>query len=518
MSKGKKIVLAGSLGIIILFLAVYLVACVVRYKIINEQAINNINLENGTTTIFTKGENIWLFDDTYNIIKEQNLSLVIFSDKYIVQIANQDITSKINVSIDINKDKKIEDYYSISVSGNKIAELKINASKFFTDKEYVSLYQITEDKNVLVNNSIKTQDEYSSIELNENINDYILAYVVPEELKVEDMTIDKGIPSKLDIGTEYTNGTVIIECEDKEAIEIDNKLNIIGKKVGDYKLNITTSNISKDIIITIRPTAEKIEVDKSTLNLVIDANTTLVAKVVPSDSVNKDIKWTSTNESIASVDSNGKVVAKAVGNCEIIVSTTSEPIIETKIPIEVKEKPKASDVIQLGANIPGATYVNGILLVNKNHPIPASYAPGLNKTVWQAFMNLKDDAAVAGHDIQLLSGYRSYTTQQNLYNNYVATYGQEEADTFSAKPGTSEHQTGLAMDVGWIDDAYGETASGKWLAENCHKYGFIIRYPKGKEDITGYKYEPWHIRYLGVDIATDVYQSGLCLEEYLGVQ
>ena len=105
MSKGKKIVLAGSLGIIILFLAVYLVACVVRYKIINEQAINNINLENGTTTIFTKGENIWLFDDTYNIIKEQNLSLVIFSDKYIVQIANQDITSKINVSIDINKDK-----------------------------------------------------------------------------------------------------------------------------------------------------------------------------------------------------------------------------------------------------------------------------------------------------------------------------------------------------------------------------------------------------------------------------
>ena len=136
MSKGKKIVLAGSLGIIILFLAVYLVACVVRYKIINEQAINNINLENGTTTIFTKGENIWLFDDTYNIIKEQNLSLVIFSDKYIVQIANQDITSKINVSIDINKDKKIEDYYSISVSGNKIAELKINASKFFTDKEY----------------------------------------------------------------------------------------------------------------------------------------------------------------------------------------------------------------------------------------------------------------------------------------------------------------------------------------------------------------------------------------------
>ncbi|MBO5477436.1 MAG: D-alanyl-D-alanine carboxypeptidase family protein [Clostridia bacterium] len=228
--------------------------------------------------------------------------------------------------------------------------------------------------------------------------------------------------------------------------------------------------------------------------------------------------WTSSDESIATVDNNGKVIAKSPGNCEIIVKTTTEPIIETKIPVEVKEKPKAPEVIQLGSNIPGATYVNGILLVNKNHSIPASYAPGLNQTVWEAFIELKEDAAIAGHDIQLLSGYRSYATQESLYNNYVATYGQEEADTFSAKPGTSEHQTGLAMDVGWIDDAYGETASGKWLAENCHKYGFIIRYPKGKEDITGYKYEPWHIRYLGVDIATDVYQSGLCLEEYLGVQ
>lgn len=518
MKKRKKNVPVGIIMILIVFAGVYLAASMIRYKIINEQVIENINVENGTTTIFTKGNSIWLFKDTFNLVKEQNLNLIIYNDQYIVQIANEDINAKMNVNIDITKDKTQNDYYSVKVSGNKIDELKINTSKLFTDKEYVSLYQIEEEKKVLVNNSIKTIEEYSSIELNENVNNYVLAYVVPNELNIEDITIDRGIQVKLDVGSEYTNGTVIIECEDKEAIEIDEKLNLTGKKVGDYRLSVTTSNASKDIILTIRPTVEKIEVDKTTISLVVDANTTLNATIVPSDSINKEIIWTSSNEAIATVDNNGKVIAKAVGNCEIIVKTISEPIIETKVQIEVKEKPKASEVLQLGANIPGATYVNGILLVNKNHSIPASYAPGLNKTVWQAFIKLKDDAAAAGHDIQLLSGYRSYTTQQNLYNNYVATYGQEEADTFSAKPGTSEHQTGLAMDVGWIDDAYGETASGKWLAANCHKYGFIIRYPKGKEDITGYKYEPWHIRYLGVDIATDVYQSGLCLEEYLGVQ
>ena len=97
------------------------------------------------------------------------------------------------------------------------------------------------------------------------------------------------------------------------------------------------------------------------------------------------------------------------------------------------------------------------------------------------------------------------------------TYGQELTDTFSARPGHSEHQTGLAFDVGAIDDDFANWPSGIWLKENAHKYGFIIRYPKGKQHITGYKYEPWHIRYLGVDLATKVYNSGLTLEEYLGI-
>ena len=119
--------------------------------------------------------------------------------------------------------------------------------------------------------------------------------------------------------------------------------------------------------------------------------------------------------------------------------------------------------------------------------------------------------------IYLSSGFRSYETQNRIYNNYVSNYGQSSADTFSARPGHSEHQTGLAIDVNSIDDSFADTPEAEWLASHAHEYGFIIRYPKGKESITGYKYEPWHIRYLGVEKATEVYNSGLTLEEFLGI-
>ena len=115
----------------------------------------------------------------------------------------------------------------------------------------------------------------------------------------------------------------------------------------------------------------------------------------------------------------------------------------------------------------------------------------------------------------LLSGYRSFDYQDKLYRKYAAADGVAAANTYSAWPGHSEHQTGLAFDIGSINNNYGNTPAGKWLAAHAHEYGFIIRYPKGKEGVTGYQYEPWHVRYLGVELATKVYESGLCLEEYL---
>lgn len=165
----------------------------------------------------------------------------------------------------------------------------------------------------------------------------------------------------------------------------------------------------------------------------------------------------------------------------------------------------------------GLTYINGILLVNKQYSLPSTYNPGVDPTADTALKKLQQGAAAAGYSMPLLSGFRSYSRQQTLYNNYVARDGQALADTYSARPGHSEHQSGLAFDVGQLDNNYGETAAGKWLKENAHKYGFIIRYLKEKENITGYQYEPWHIRYVGVEHATNIYNQGITLEEYLGV-
>ena len=167
----------------------------------------------------------------------------------------------------------------------------------------------------------------------------------------------------------------------------------------------------------------------------------------------------------------------------------------------------------------GLTYVNGVLIVNKTYSLPEDYAPeGLTPACEAAFDALVDAAAEEGLEIYLLSGYRSYETQYNLYYRYVAEDGQEEADTYSARPGHSEHQSGLAIDVNSLSHTFADTPEGIWLAAHAHEFGFIIRYAQEKESITGYIYEPWHIRYVGKPTAQAIYESGLCLEEYFGLR
>lgn len=162
------------------------------------------------------------------------------------------------------------------------------------------------------------------------------------------------------------------------------------------------------------------------------------------------------------------------------------------------------------------TYIKGILLVNKQYGLPRDFG-GLDAIAFSALNELQAAASMEGYSMQMISGYRSYDYQVDLYNSYVARDGQEAADRYSARPGYSEHQSGLCFDVGDIDNDYGTTPAGKWLAAHAHEYGFIIRFPEGKEDITGYMYEPWHIRYVGKDVASEIYQRGITLEEYLGV-
>ncbi|WP_231618139.1 MULTISPECIES: M15 family metallopeptidase [unclassified Fictibacillus] len=163
-------------------------------------------------------------------------------------------------------------------------------------------------------------------------------------------------------------------------------------------------------------------------------------------------------------------------------------------------------------------------LVTPNVPFPFKEDLPKKKLRKEAALSLEVLFKAAEEDgLELLaqSGYRSYDTQVSIFAFNAEQKGEEVANKTSSKPGQSEHQTGLSMDVTSQEvnfelvEAFGETKEGKWLADNAHKYGFIIRYLKGKEDITGYQYEPWHLRYVGVDHAKAIHEQGITLEEYL---
>jgi D-alanyl-D-alanine carboxypeptidase len=177
-------------------------------------------------------------------------------------------------------------------------------------------------------------------------------------------------------------------------------------------------------------------------------------------------------------------------------------------------------------------------LVNKNRALPEGYVPPelvvtalptrLNSTpnekrvrqvIDKPLTELFAAAQKEGRALMIGSAYRSAETQLQLFNTYVARVGYEQADRYSAHAGHSEHQTGLAVDIStvsqqcYLSECFIGTADGQWLAANAHKYGFTLRYPKGKESITGYNFEPWHYRYVGIELATALHDSGLTLDE-----
>ncbi len=197
------------------------------------------------------------------------------------------------------------------------------------------------------------------------------------------------------------------------------------------------------------------------------------------------------------------------------IASSEEPEEEIIVAQTQPEMPAAqaySSVI-----IDGLTYINGIPIVNKTYSVPREYAPGVNPTAYAAFETMRDAAAGEGINLFIISGYRSYDHQANTYQRYVSRDGQAAADRYSARPGHSEHQTGLCFDLNSLLFSFGDTAEGQWLAAHCAEYGFIIRYPVNGESSTGYRFEPWHVRYLGTELAQSVTASGLTLEDYLGI-
>ena len=176
----------------------------------------------------------------------------------------------------------------------------------------------------------------------------------------------------------------------------------------------------------------------------------------------------------------------------------------------------------------GAFYIydgdtnTGIIIVNKSYKHSKNFASGVNSEAQKALSEMQAAAKTAGIDLPVASGYRGYDSQKSIFENYAkseggGTQGYEKAEAYSARPGHSEHSTGLAFDLVKASRSINGSKEMKWIIENCWKYGFINRYPAGKQDITGYDREDWHVRYVGKEWAQKIYDSGLCLEEYFGL-
>ncbi len=266
------------------------------------------------------------------------------------------------------------------------------------------------------------------------------------------------------------------------------------------------------------------------------------------DYMKKILIWTSLFIVLAGCtqdDQGASLNAKSADGVQFGIKTKSplELVVESDDNEQEQEKEKESE--QNGSEADVITVDNPHetdVIVNKQRRLPEGFEPKdlvepnvsfnapegnpkrlMKKEAAQALEDLFEGAKNAGFDLYAQSGYRSIETQTWIYNNNVETKGQEHADKYSAVPGHSEHHTGLAMDItipletgGFLglEEALGETDAGQWVAEHAHEYGFVIRYPEGKSHITGYEYEPWHLRYFGIELATEIHESRLTVEEF----
>lgn len=318
---------------------------------------------------------------------------------------------------------------------------------------------------------------------------------------------------KLRFGDDYKEEYVLFSINNKKNNNIIIKSNLNTKKIGDYIVLYKLDNKyylfrKVSVIDDVKPEINLLGKEE----MIIDYGSNYKEPYfTATDNYDGDIK--------NKVKIKGKVNTKRSGTYKLTykVSDSSGNTCKKTITVIVKDKTQSTIKSPEIKVLNGITYVEGILLVNKTYHLPKNYDPKVNKEALKNLKKMQADAKALGLNIPLVSGYRSYETQEKLYNKYVKKDGENKANTYSAKPGESEHQTGLAFDIGSVDRSFANTVEAKWLAENAYLYGFIIRYPKDKTNVTGYIYEPWHVRYLGEKKAKDVYLSGLTLEEYLGV-
>lgn len=373
----------------------------------------------------------------------------------------------------------------------------------------LSLSTLTGCYKIAVDENVNTDDNTTEItSLNEDTSEQ-LAEV--STAPVESVTfVDSSVSAEIiisdsEVSTDSSTSQEVTNIASNTVMGFDNVP--VDGSVSNSSVVVQSISLSKDSVT--------VEVGESDMPIVT---------MSPSNSDDKSEIWESSNPQIATVDSKGNITGISEGTCTVTVTAKANTSVYAKISVTVIPKTETQAQTQQNTSsnneVTEPTYIEGVLIANKTYALPRDYDPyngNIAPEVQEAFNRMEQDARAEGLNLYISSGFRSYDYQAGLYERYASRDGYDMADTYSARAGHSEHQTGLCFDLNTIDDSFANTPEGIWVAENCYKYGFIIRYPKGKESITGYQYEPWHLRYLGEFLATDVYNSGLCLEEYLGI-
>ena len=299
----------------------------------------------------------------------------------------------------------------------------------------------------------------------------------------------------------------------------DNDIELVQKriKVNDKYVKFTLNNKYKDYFITYIDLKDYNV--KENINLKKDELYDLSIIQNPSNATDNKVYYSNYDKDIISINDD-KIKALKKGDTVIkvkindIIKEVKVNVVEEEKKVIKEEKKEKFDITVKD----GITYVDGIMIVNKTYSLPKDYNPGLQKVYKDAFTQMQSAAKLDNINLFIASGFRSYDDQVKLYNAYVKEDGKEKADTYSARPGYSEHQSGLAADINTAASWFDDTQEAKWLKQNCYKYGFIIRYPKGEEKYTGYKYESWHLRYVGKELAKKIHDNNdISLEHYFNI-
>lgn len=412
----------------------------------------------------------------------------------------------------------------------------------------------------------KTEITVSSGELSDTITVNVKKDIIESlDVSLAALSLDGGEEQKIDAKLTPADAKDVKlswKSADTDVATVDKNGVVKGVNTGETTITLTDSitGLSKDITVTVNglELPESMKFDKDSVTVEVGDVYNSVLKFTPEDITYTGAIYYTSDSSVASVTNEGVITAKSAGNCTIeayyendyrLVASMEVTVIdpfpitsqettapetpspETTTPDTEPEPEPETDPPASSTPAPapeysgshkmevidGITYFDGVMIANKTYTLPASYNPGVQPEAMDAFYDMQAAAAADGISLWILSSFRSYEDQDVIYNRYVAQDGRDAADTYSSRPGHSDHQTGYTFDLNSLEQDFQYDPAGQWLDKNCYKYGFIICYPKGKESSTGYMYEPWHVRYIGVDLATKVTQSGLSLEEYFGI-